>query len=101
LRAGYTYSSNPITEDLAFFSIPATAIIKNALQFGVGYEINDNLNLNATYHHGWSDGATSGQLLSPFLKSETDPLGKVPNSEVSYEMTTDMIMLGINYRFAK
>ncbi|MFT7604266.1 MAG: long-chain fatty acid transport protein [Saprospiraceae bacterium] len=101
LRVGYTYSSNPITEDLAFFSTPATAIIKNAFQLGVGYEINDNLDLNATYHHGSSGGATSGQLLNPGLISEADPLGKVPGSEVSYEMSTDMIMLGVNYRFSK
>jgi long-chain fatty acid transport protein len=101
LRVGYTYSSNPITKDLAFFSTPATAIIKNAFQFGIGYEINDNLDLNATYHHGSSGDATSGQLLNPLLVSEIDPLGKVPDSEVSYKMTTDMIMLGVNYRFLK
>ena len=30
LRLGYTYSSNPIESDVAFFNIPATAIIANA-----------------------------------------------------------------------
>ena len=34
LRVGYTYGSNPINSDVAFFNIPATAIIKNAYQFG-------------------------------------------------------------------
>jgi long-chain fatty acid transport protein len=30
IRVGYTYSSNPIEGDVAFFNIPATAIIENA-----------------------------------------------------------------------
>ncbi len=101
LRVGYTYSSNPIKEELVFFSAPATAIIKHAFQFGVGYAINDKLSINATYHHGMSDGATSGSLLSPQLVSGENPLGAIPNSEVSYEMTTDLVMFGINYSFLK
>ena len=101
LRIGYTFSSNPIQEDLVFFSIPATAIIKHAFQFGFGYGVTNNIDLNVTYHHGTSAGVTRGSILSPLLINETDPLGAVPSSEVSYEMTTDMIMLGINYRFVK
>lgn len=100
IRFGYTYSSNPITEDLAFFSVPATAIIKNAFQVGVGFNAGSSLTINATYHHGSSGGATSGPLLSPLaIDPVNNPNGAVPNSEVSYEMTTDLIMLGINYAF--
>lgn len=101
VRLGYTYSTNPITEDLAFFSAPATAIIKNAFQVGAGYEINNKIMLNAVYHYGTSGGATSGQLLSPFFITQDNPLGKIPNSEVSYEMTTSMIMFGVEYTFSK
>jgi long-chain fatty acid transport protein len=101
LRVGYTYSSNPIQEDLVFFSTPATAIIKHAFQFGFGYAVTNNVDMNLTFHHGSSAGATSGPILNPMLITETDPLGAVPTSEVSYEMTTDMIMLGINYKFTK
>ena len=97
LRIGYTYSSNPITEDLAFFSTPATAIIKNAFQVGAGYIVNNKLTLNGVFHYGTSGGSTSGQLLNPLFISNDNPLGKIPDSEVSYEMTTSMIMLGINY----
>jgi long-chain fatty acid transport protein len=99
IRVGYTYSSNPITEDLAFFSIPATAIIENAFQAGIGFEVNENFIFNLTYHHGMSGDKTSGQLLNPMLIAEGNPLGKVPESEVSYEMTTDLISLGIDYTF--
>ncbi len=97
VRAGYTYSSNPINSELAFFSTPATAIIKNAFQFGIGYEINNRLTLNTAYHHGTSGGTTSGPLLNPMMITSSNPYGAIPNSKVSYKMTTDLVMVGINY----
>lgn len=99
IRVGYTYSSNPINSELAFFSVPATAVIKNAFQFGFGYEFNRQLTLNATYHHGTSGGSTSGPLLSPLMITPSNPYGAIPGSSVSYRMTTDLFMVGINYSF--
>lgn len=99
LRAGYTYSSNPINSELAFFSTPATAVIKNAFQFGFGYEFTSKFTFNAVYHHGASGGATSGPLLNPMMISAGNPYGAIPGSIVSYKMTTDLLMFGINYTF--
>ena len=101
LRFGYTYSSNPINEDLAFFSIPATAIIKNAYQFGLSYEVNDNWKVDAVYHYGDSNGATEGQMLSPMAITPNNLTGAIPGSSVSYEMTTSMVQFGISYTFNK
>ncbi len=101
IRAGYTYSSNPIENQLAFFSVPATAIIKNAFQLGLTYELNDRLELNTTYHHGTSTGSTTGRLLNPQFISQFPPYGAIPGSEVSYDMTTDMIMFGFSYKWDK
>ena len=101
LRLGYTYSSNPIGSDVTFFNIPATAIIKNAFQFGFSYAANNNISLDAVYHHGASDGKTSGQMLNPMLASSSNPYGSVPGSTVAYEMTTDLVMIGISYKFDK
>ena len=101
LRVGYTYSTNPINDELAFFSVPATAIIKNAFQLGLTYEVSDRLELNTTYHHGDSGGATSGPLLNPQFISQSPPYGAIPGSEVSYDMTTDMIMFGFSYKWDK
>lgn len=99
LRVGYTFSSNPIKDELAFFSTPATAIIKHAFQVGFGYEISDKVVLNAVYHHGTSGGSTSGPLLNPMMISASNPNGAIPNSNVSYKMSTDLAMVGINYTF--
>jgi len=101
LRLGYTYSSNPIGSEVAFFNIPATAIIKNAFQFGFSYGVSDNISLDAVYHHGASDGKTSGQMLNPMMVSASNPYGAVPGSTVGYEMTTDLVMIGISYKLDK
>lgn len=99
LRVGYTFSSNPINSELAMFSLPATAVIKNAFQLGLGYEFNNRFTMNAVYHHGTSSGSTSGMLLSPMMVSSSNPNGSIAGSNVSYKMTTDMVMVGINYSF--
>lgn len=99
VRVGYTYSSNPINNELAFFSTPATAVIKNAFQFGLGYEISNRVTLNGVYHHGASGDATSGPLLSPMMITASNPYGAIPASKVSYTMKTDMVMVGINFTF--
>jgi long-chain fatty acid transport protein len=101
LRFGYTYSSNPIPDEVAFFNIPATAIIKHAYQFGLSYMVNDNWNIDAVYHYGDSDGSTTGKILSPFAASPSNPLGAIPGSSISYNMTTSMAMVGISYTFKK
>jgi long-chain fatty acid transport protein len=98
LRVGYTYSSNPINSELAFFSVPATAVIANAFQLGFGYIINEKITLDAVYHHGASNGSTSGPLLNPMMASPSNPYGAVPSSEVSYKMTTDMVMIGLSFK---
>jgi len=101
LRLGYTYSSNPIPEEVTFFNIPATAIIKNAFQFGFSYEFNDNFTLDGVYHYGTSGGKTTGQLLNPMFIGAYPPYGAIPGSEVSYDMTTSMVMFGFSYTFKK
>lgn len=97
LRAGYTYNTNPIKDELTFFSSPATAVIKNAFQFGLGYEVSSRVTINGVYHYGTSSGSTTGQLLNPMMVSAANPYGAIPGSSVSYKMTTSMVMLGLNY----
>ena len=98
IRLGYTYSTNPINDELAFFSVPATAIIENAFQLGLGYEINDKIVLNAVYHTGMSNGATEGPMLNPMMAGPGNPYGAVPGTSVSYEMKTSMFMMGFNWK---
>tara|TARA_R110001583_G_scaffold21479_2_gene81630 strand:- start:5568 stop:6983 length:1416 start_codon:yes stop_codon:yes gene_type:complete len=115
VRIGYTYSSNPIKDELAFFSTPATAIIANAFQFGFGYEFSENFTLNGVFHYAASDGKTEGNILNPRpdidinndgipegpWNATSNPLGIIPGSKVGYKMTTSMLMFGVSYAFTK
>jgi len=108
IRLGFTHNSNPIDEELAFFSVSAPGVITNAFQLGLTYEAGKNFNFNAMYHHGMSDGKTEGTLMSPVpddfggpWNAQNNPLGIIPGTKAGYEMTTDLIMLGITYRFIK
>ncbi len=98
VRLGYTYGSNPINEEVVFFNVPAPAIIANGFQLGLGFEVNDDLTIDAGYHYGTSNGDTSGSLLNPQFIATAPPLGAVPGSEISYDMTTSMILIGGSYR---
>ncbi len=101
IRIGYTYSSNPIEDELAFFSIPATAVIENAMQIGFSYVINDKIDLSAVYHYGFRGDGVSGEMMSPLAITPDNPLGKLPGTSVSYDMSTSLIQFGINYSFGK
>ncbi|WP_437397389.1 OmpP1/FadL family transporter [Flagellimonas lutimaris] len=98
IRLGYTYSSNPINSDVAFFNIPATAIIKNAFQVGLSYEVSDRFQLDILYHYGTSGDATSGPVLNPQFIQNFPPYGAIPGSEVSYDMTTSMLGFGASLK---
>lgn len=98
LRFGYTYSGNPIQEDLTMFSVPATAIIAHAFQFGLSYDLSERFRIDGVYHYGTSSGKTEGQILNPMLISPANPLGEFPGSSVAYDMTTSMVMIGLNFK---
>lgn len=101
VRIGYTYSSNAIKDELAFFSASATAVINDAAQLGIGYVFSDKLELNAVYHHGFRGAGVSGELLSPEAITATNPLGAMPGTNVSYTMETSLIQFTLNYTFGK
>ncbi len=98
LRIGYTFNTNPITEDNVFLSSSAPAVIANAAQIGASYLFLDHWGIHATYHHGFNT-EVSGQLLNPMLIAADNPLGKVPGSTVTSDMSTDVVLLGLSYRF--
>ena len=99
LRFGYTYSSNPISDELAFYSTPATAIIAHAFQFGFSILFSDSFSFDAVYHYGMSDGKTQGEMFNPQLVSANPPYGAITGSEVAYDMTTQMFMAGLQFKF--
>jgi len=57
------------------------------------------MELNAVYHYGFKGDGASGQLLSPMAITPNNPLGKMPGTSVSYDMTTSMFQLNFVYKF--
>ncbi len=100
LRLGYSYNTNPITEELAFFNVAATAVIKNTFQFGLSMNASDQFRLDGAIFYATSSGQTSGPVLNPTLVESFPPYGAVPGSEVSYGFKTAMVMVGLNYTFS-
>lgn len=101
LRVGYTYSDNPVEDEVAFFNVSSVAIIRNAWQLGLSYIISPRVTLDAVFHYGISGEATRGPIYSPLLAGTSPPYGPVPGSEVSFDMTTAMGMIGLNYTFKR
>jgi len=101
IRIGYTYNTNPINKELAFFSVSAPAVITNAAQLGMAYEISDKFIINAVYHKGFRGDGTSGELLNPMMITPSNPTGAMPGSTVSYDMETSMIQFTVSYKLGK
>lgn len=99
IRVGYTYNTNPIKDELAFYSVSAPGVITNAYQLGIGYTLG-NIEINAVYHKGYKGDGNTGTLLSPAAYNpNTNPLGALPGTTVSYKMETSMAQLTLSYKW--
>jgi long-chain fatty acid transport protein len=105
IRIGYTHNSLPIKDELAFYSVSATAVVQDAAQIGFGYKINDKFKIDLVYHKGFRGKGVKGTLLNPTPQpfggpwdANTNPLGVMPGTSVSYDMDTSMIQFSLNYK---
>jgi len=104
IRIGFTHNSLPIKDELAFYSVSATAVVQDAAQIGFGYKINDKFKIDLVYHKGFKGKGVKGTLLNPTPQpmgpwsATNNPLGVMPGTSVSYDMDTSMIQFTLNYR---
>ncbi len=111
VRIGYTNNTNPITDELAFYSVSAPAVIENAAQIGLGYTFG-KLDVNVVYHKGFRGNGNTGKMLNPGPNQDlsgngfpegpwnalSNPLGEMDGTSVSYDMETSMVQLTLSYR---
>jgi len=111
IRIGYTNNTNPVKDELTFYSVSAPAVVTNAAQIGLGYTFG-KLDVNVVYHKGFRGKGSKGTLLNPTpdqdfdgngfpdgpWNADTNPLGIVPGSSVSYDMETSMIQFTFSYK---
>lgn len=80
LRAGYNVAENPIPEQANFFNVTSPAIFEDHVTLGLGYQLNEALQVNLTAYRAF-ENRSSGPFVSPF--------GPVAGTQVTNEMAMD------------
>jgi len=101
IRIGYTYNTNPVVDELAFYSTSAPAVITEAAQIGLGYAIGDKFQIDVVYHKGFRGDGNKGEMLNPMMISPSNPNGAMPGTSVSYDMETSMIQFTLSYKLGE
>jgi long-chain fatty acid transport protein len=91
LRAGYTFSMNPIGDSVTSFNVASPTDIQHWLSLGASYDVTKSLKLSLAYVHFFQN-SISGPLQAPFV-------GTVPGSSVKSTATADSVVLGANVSF--
>ena len=86
VRAGYTYSQNPINSGTAGFNVGSPLILQHSLNWGTTLRLSKSLAMHASYTY-LPQSEVSGPIQSP--------LGPVPGSNVNYRVSAHGIGLGM------
>jgi long-chain fatty acid transport protein len=90
LRAGYTYNTNPIPDQQAFFNIGAPLVLEHTVAVGASYQVSKSLLLSVAYAHSFANSIT-GPYVTPF--------GPLPGTYVQSTSSADFIQLGATLQF--
>jgi long-subunit fatty acid transport protein len=90
LGAGYTFCSNPLTDQEAMIAVKAPLFYQHVLSCGATIHVAPNANLNLGYSYAL-ENELSGPLLTPF--------GPVPNSNVTTRLHVHAASLGVSVRY--
>ncbi len=99
LRGGFVHNTSPVSEEHAFLSAAAPAIIENEATLGLSYRLSKKATFNMAMQYGFQN-SISGAWLSPVMVSDSNPLGAVPDTNVTHTMSTMMISMGVAINFA-
>lgn len=90
LRGGYSYNTNPIPDQAAFYNTQAAAVYQHVLSVGSSYQLTRNIVSSITWVHGFHN-AIDGPWQSP--------LGPVPGSVVRVDQEVDSLVMGLGVVF--
>lgn len=90
LRAGYSFSTNPISNANTFFNIASPLIVQHGVSVGASYNVTDTFKLSLAYCH-FFENSISGPLLTP--------LGPIPGTNVTAQASADSIIAGASFKF--
>jgi long-chain fatty acid transport protein len=87
VRAGYNFSENPISEEQAFFNIPAPAIMQHHFSAGFGWKFSSNMEFSLAYYH-----VLESDVSGPFYGAT----GPIPGSQVTSSMSENSVIIGFS-----
>lgn len=88
VRAGYTFSMNPIGNSVTSYNIGSPTNIMNSLACGFSYAFNKNLTLSLAYAHDFQN-VNTGPIIQPSV-------GAIPGSSVRSSTTADSVVMGVS-----
>ncbi|TWT37798.1 Outer membrane protein transport protein (OMPP1/FadL/TodX) [Posidoniimonas corsicana] len=91
LRLGYTYQTNPINADTAFFNVASPLVIGHIVSLGATLDVSKNTSFNIAYLHGF-EGEASGPWNLPGF-------GEIPGSSVRSEVSADALSAGFTVHY--
>ena len=91
LRAGYTFSLDPVGNAVTSYNLAAPTIIQHSLSAGFSYAVTKSLNVSLAYVHSFQNSNT-GPIIQPFL-------GAIPGSSVRSAATADSVIIGASVYF--
>lgn len=91
LRAGYTFSLNPVGPAMTSFNIGSPTIIQHSLAVGASYDLSRAFRVSIAYVHDFQN-AIAGPLVQPFI-------GPIPGSRVRTAATGDSVVVGASVAF--
>jgi long-chain fatty acid transport protein len=91
VRAGYTFSLDPVGNAVTASNIASPTIIQHSLALGASYDVSKSLKLSLAYVHYFQNSNT-GPIVLPFV-------GPVPGSSVRTAATADSVILGASVAF--
>ncbi len=89
VRAGYSYSTNPISNNNTFFNIGSPLIIQHGVSAGASYNVSARLKLSLAYAH-FFENSISGPMYSPVF-------GALAGTNVTAHAAADTVSLGASF----
>jgi long-chain fatty acid transport protein len=90
-RAGYSFGTNPISNDKTFFNIASPTVIQHAVYFGVSQDVTATFKISLAYAHFFRN-SISGPIISPLA-------GPLAGTNVTASAYADSILAGGTFKF--
>ena len=90
VRAGYSWSENPIPNSQTTASVASPLVIQNILSVGTSYQLTDAFVVSMAYMHSF-ENSISGPIVLPG--------GAIPGSSITNTASADSLLIGATVKF--